>query len=151
MKLPEQGILLRIFIGESDRHERKPLYEAIVNKAKELDLAGATVLRGIMGFGAASRVHTAKLLRMSEDMPLVIEIVDSEEYIQRLLPFLHHMLHLGFLFCFHCLLLLLFCFALGKNQRTGNQQCGSQKKDLGWSKYFHDEWILIEFLVSLQK
>ncbi|MFN2179348.1 MAG: DUF190 domain-containing protein [Candidatus Promineifilaceae bacterium] len=95
MKLPEQGILLRIFIGESDRHERKPLYEAIVNKAKELDLAGATVLRGIMGFGAASRVHTAKLLRMSEDMPLVIEIVDSEEYIQRLLPFLDEVIDDG--------------------------------------------------------
>ena len=92
MKLPEDGVLLRIFIGESDRYERKPLYEVIVQKAKELDLAGAKVLRGIMGFGAASRVHTARLLRMSEDLPLVIEIVDSEAYIQRLLPFLEEVI-----------------------------------------------------------
>ena len=95
MKLPEDGVLLRIFIGESDRYNRKPLYEAIVQKAKELDLAGATVLRGIMGFGAASRVHTARLLRMSEDLPLVIEIVDSEAYIQRLLPFLDQVIEDG--------------------------------------------------------
>ena len=85
MKLPEDGILLRIFIGESDRNGWKSLYEQIVYKAKELDLAGATVVRGIMGFGANSRIHTAKLLRVSEDMPLIIEIVDSEEYIQRIL------------------------------------------------------------------
>ncbi|NCF67667.1 MAG: DUF190 domain-containing protein [Chloroflexi bacterium] len=89
MKLPENGLLLRIIIGESDRYGRKPLYEAIVHKAKELDLAGATVLRGIMGFGASSRLHTAKFLRLSDDLPLVIEIVDSEEYINRLLPFLN--------------------------------------------------------------
>lgn len=95
MKLPEDGILLRIFIGESDRHKWKPLYEAIVNKAKELDLAGATVVRGIMGFGANSRLHTAKLLRLSEDMPLIIEIVDSEEYINRLLPFLDEVIGEG--------------------------------------------------------
>jgi PII-like signaling protein len=88
MKLPEEGILLRIHIGESDRCGRKPLYEAIVHKAKELDLAGATVLRGIMGFGASSRLHTTKYLRLSSDLPLIIEIVDSEEYINRLLPFL---------------------------------------------------------------
>ncbi len=88
MKLPENGVLLRIIIGESDRHDRKPLYEAIVHKAKELDLAGATVLRGIMGFGASSRLHTAKYLRLSADLPLVIEIIDSEAYIDRLLPFL---------------------------------------------------------------
>jgi PII-like signaling protein len=88
MKLPEDGILLRIFIGEPDRYKWKPLYEAIVKKAKELDLAGATVVRGIMGFGANSRMHTSKLLRLSDDMPLIIEIVDSEEYINRLLPFL---------------------------------------------------------------
>jgi len=88
MKLPEDGIMLRILIGESNRYGRKPLYEAIVHKAKELDLAGATVLRGIMGFGASSRLHSTKFLRLSEDLPLVIEIVDSEEYINRLLPFL---------------------------------------------------------------
>lgn len=95
MQLPEEGVLLRIFIGESDRYGRKPLYEAIVVKAQELDLAGATVLRGIMGFGAASRLHTAKLLRLSEDLPLVIEIVDSEPYIARLLPFLEEMMEEG--------------------------------------------------------
>ena len=95
MKLPEDGILLRILIGESDRYGRKPLYEAIVHKAKELDLAGATVLRGILGFGASSRLHTTKFLRLSEDLPLVIEIVDSEEYIDRLLPFLDEVIGEG--------------------------------------------------------
>lgn len=95
MKLPEDGILLRIFIGESDRKGWKSLYEQIVYKAKELDLAGATVVRGIMGFSANSRIHTAKLLRVSEDMPLIIEIVDSEEYIQRILPFLDEVLQDG--------------------------------------------------------
>jgi len=95
MKLPEDGILLRILIGESDRHGHKPLYEAIVHKAKELDLAGATVLRGIMGFGASSRMHTAKFLRLSDDLPLVIEIVDSEAYIKRLLPFLEEVIGEG--------------------------------------------------------
>lgn len=88
MKLHEQGLLLRIFIGEADKYEGKPLYEAIVHKAKELELAGATVIRGITGFGARSKVHTTKFLRLSADLPLVVEIVDSEEYINRLLPFL---------------------------------------------------------------
>jgi PII-like signaling protein len=95
MKLPEDGVLLRILIGESDRHGRKSLYEAIVHKAKELDLAGATVLRGVMGFGASSRLHTTKYLRLSADLPLVIEIVDSEEYINRLLPFLDEVIGEG--------------------------------------------------------
>jgi PII-like signaling protein len=88
MKLPEQGMLLRIFVGESDHREGKPLYEWIVLKARELNLAGATVLRGIMGFGAHSRLHTAKVLRLSEDLPVVIEIVDTEENLQKLLPLL---------------------------------------------------------------
>ncbi len=88
MKLPEEGILLRIFIGEDDHYKGKPLYEAIVTKARELHLAGATVLRGVMGFGAASRIHTAKVLRLSEDMPMVIEITDTQEKIDELLPFL---------------------------------------------------------------
>ena len=95
MQLPEDGVLLRILIGESDRHERKPLHEVIVQKAKELDLAGATVLRGVMGFGASSRLHTAKYLRLSADLPLVIEIVDSEAYINRLLPFLDEVIGEG--------------------------------------------------------
>jgi len=88
MKLPEQGMLLRIFVGETDRYEGKLLYEAIVQKARSLHLAGATVLRGIMGFGAHSRMHTAKLLRLSEDLPIIIEIVDTEEKINALLPYL---------------------------------------------------------------
>lgn len=92
MKIPENGKLLRIFIGESDRWQHKPLYEAIVLKARELGLAGATVLRGPMGFGANSRLHTAKILRLSEDLPLIIEIVDSEAKINLLLPALDEML-----------------------------------------------------------
>ena len=88
MKLPEEGLLLRIFIGESDNYKGKPLYEQIVLKARELHLAGATVTRGIMGFGADSRMHTAKLLRLSEDLPVIIEIVDAEENLNKLLPFL---------------------------------------------------------------
>lgn len=88
MRLPEDGRLLRVFIGESDKADGRPLYEAIVLKARELDLAGATVLRGIMGFGADSRVHTAKLLELSEDLPVVVEIVDSGENLDRLMPFL---------------------------------------------------------------
>lgn len=88
MKLPEDALLLRVFIGESDRHNGKPLYEQIVLKARELNLAGATVLRGIMGFGADSRIHTAKLLELSIDLPVVVEIVDTEENINKLLPFL---------------------------------------------------------------
>src|SRR5437667_11095674 len=88
MKIPEQGKLLRIFIGESDRWHHQPLYEAIVLKGRELGLAGATVLRGPMGFGANSRMHTTKLLELSTDLPIVIEIVDSAEKIQGLLPFL---------------------------------------------------------------
>lgn len=88
MKLPEEGLLLRIFIGETDAYQGKPLYEAIVLKARELNLAGATVLRGIMSYGANSRIHTAKVLRLSEDLPLIIEIVDTEENINKILPFL---------------------------------------------------------------
>lgn len=81
-------MLLRILIGESDHYQGKALYEQIVLKARELNLAGATVIRGIMGFGADSRMHTAKLLRLSEDLPVVIELVDTEENLNKLLPFL---------------------------------------------------------------
>ena len=88
MKLPEECLLLRIFIGEADRYNGKPLYEQIVLTAKGLHLAGATVTRGIIGFGAASRIHTAKLLRLSEDLPVVVELVDTEENLNKLLPFL---------------------------------------------------------------
>jgi PII-like signaling protein len=92
MQLPHDAVLLRIFLGESDRWEHKPLYEAIVLKARESQLAGATVLRGSMGFGKSSRLHTAKILRLSMDLPLVIEIVDSEEKIQQFLPILDQMM-----------------------------------------------------------
>jgi PII-like signaling protein len=92
MQIPHDAVLLRIFIGESDRWEHKPLYEAIVLKAREQHLAGATVLRGPMGFGKSSRLHTAKILRLSMDLPLVIEIVDSEEKIQAFLPVLDKMM-----------------------------------------------------------
>jgi len=88
MKLPETGILLRIFIGESDSYKGHTLYEAIVSRARELHLAGATVIRGIMGFGASSRIHSTKLLTLSEDLPIIIEIVDTEEKIDLLMPFL---------------------------------------------------------------
>ncbi|MEJ2307634.1 MAG: DUF190 domain-containing protein [candidate division WOR-3 bacterium] len=87
-KLPEESVLLRIFIGESDKYKNKPLYEQIVLKARELNLAGATVLRGIMGFGADSRMHSAKLLNLSMDLPIVIEIVDTKENIDKILPFI---------------------------------------------------------------
>ena len=95
MQLPRNATLLRIFIGEDDRHDGKPLYEAIVMKAREMHLAGATVLRGPMGFGASSRLHTTKILRLSEDLPLVIEIVDSEDKINEFLPVLDGMMQSG--------------------------------------------------------
>src|SRR5205814_6695203 len=95
MEVPRDSLLLRIFIGESDRFEHKPLYEAIVLRAREMHLAGATVLRGPMGFGKSSRLHTAKILRLSMDLPLVIEIVDSEEKIQAFLPVLDKMMKGG--------------------------------------------------------
>ena len=97
MPLPREAVLLRIFIGESDRWGHQPLYEAIVLKARELHLAGATVLRGPMGFGQSSRLHTAKILRLSADLPLVIEIVDRPEKIQSFLPVLEPMLAGGLL------------------------------------------------------
>ncbi len=92
MQIPEDAVLLRIFIGESDRWEHRPLYEAIVCKARELHLGGATVLRGPMGFGKTSRLHTAKILNLSTDLPLVIEIVDSEDNINSFLPILDKMI-----------------------------------------------------------
>jgi len=95
MHLPEDAMLLRIFIGESDRWKHQPLYEAIVLKARELHLAGATVLRGSMGFGKSSRLHTAKILRLSMDLPLVIEIVDTEEKLNAFLPVLDEMMKGG--------------------------------------------------------
>jgi len=92
MHVPQDAVLLRIYIGESDRWEHRPLYEAIVLKAREAHLAGATVLRGPMGYGKSSRLHTAKILRLSLDLPLVIEIVDSAEKIRSFLPHLDKMI-----------------------------------------------------------
>jgi len=92
MQIPTEATLLRIFIGESDRWEHRPLYEAIVLKAREMHLAGATVLRGPMGFGQSSRLHTAKILRLSTDLPIVIEIVDSDQKINAFLPTLEKMI-----------------------------------------------------------
>jgi uncharacterized protein len=95
MKIPEDGYLLRVFVGESDRHGHVPLYEAIVLKARETGLAGATVLRGVMGFGRHSVMHTAKILRLSEDLPIIVEIVDSLEKIETFLPILDTMVSEG--------------------------------------------------------
>jgi uncharacterized protein len=95
MQLPSTGQILRIYIGESDCIHHKPLYEAIVLKAREMGLAGATVLRGAMGFGKTSRIHTAKLLNLSTDLPLIIEIVDSEAKITAFLPELDQMISGG--------------------------------------------------------
>ena len=86
MNIPESAMLLRIFLGESDQHEGRPLYEAIVLMARERQLAGATVLRGPMGYGRSSRLHTARILRLSEDLPIVVEIVDAEDKIKAFLP-----------------------------------------------------------------
>jgi uncharacterized protein len=95
MKLPEEAELLRIFIGESDKHDGKPLHEAIVEEARRQCLGGATVFRGVMGYGAHSRVHTSKVLRLSEDLPIIIEIVDSPEKIEDFLPALDEMMNEG--------------------------------------------------------
>jgi PII-like signaling protein len=88
MKESKTGYLLRVLIGEDDKYKGRPLYEQIVLKARELKLSGATVFKGIMGFGADSLIHTAKILQLSEDMPIVIEIVDTEQNINKILPFL---------------------------------------------------------------
>jgi PII-like signaling protein len=95
MGIPREGKLLRIFIGETDRWHGRPLYEAIVEEARQRGLAGATVWKGFMGFGAHSRVHTAKILRLSEDLPVVIEIVDAPEKIESFLPDLDAMIEEG--------------------------------------------------------
>lgn len=95
MKLPSEAELLRVFIGESDKHEGKPLYEQIVLAARRRGMAGATALRGVLGFGGHSRIHTAKILRLSEDLPMVVEIVDTPERIEAFLPELDEMIAEG--------------------------------------------------------
>ncbi len=95
MQLPKQAVLLRIFIGENAKFDGRPLYEAVVMKAREMQLAGATVLRGPMGFGKSSLIHTDKILRLSMDLPLVIEIVNSEDKVNAFLPVLDGMMDSG--------------------------------------------------------
>jgi uncharacterized protein len=95
MQVPKDAVLLRVFIGEDDKFEHRPLYEAIVLKAREMHLAGATVLRGPLGFGHSSHLHTTKILRLSQDLPLVIEMVDSQEKIDAFLPELDRMMSSG--------------------------------------------------------
>jgi uncharacterized protein len=95
MQVPKDAVLLRIFCGEDDKYEHLPLYEAIVLKARELQLAGATVLRGPIGFGHSTRLHTTKILRLSQDLPMVIEIVDAPDKIDAFLPMLDRMMGSG--------------------------------------------------------
>jgi hypothetical protein len=95
MNLPEEARLVRIFIGEDDRFDGKPLHEAIVEKARKSGIAGTTVLRGLLGFGAHSRIHTSKVLRLSQDLPIIIEIVDSKEKVDEFLPTLDEMIDEG--------------------------------------------------------
>ena len=95
MQPEQQATLLRLFIGERDRHGHQPLYEAIVTKAREQGLAGATVLRGLLGYGASSVLHTAKLVEISDDLPMVVEIVDAEEKIEKFLPLLDDLMASG--------------------------------------------------------
>jgi uncharacterized protein len=95
MQIPRDATLLRIFFGEDDKHDGLPLYEAIVLKAREMHLGGATVIRGNMGFGQSSRIHTTKILRLSQDLPLIVEIVDSKDKIDAFLPVLDQMMGSG--------------------------------------------------------
>jgi uncharacterized protein len=95
MQIPRDAVLLRVFFGEDDKHGHLPLYEAVVLKAREMNLAGATVLRGPMGFGHSSHIHTTKILRLSQDLPIVVEIVDSQEKIDTFLPTLDGMMSSG--------------------------------------------------------
>jgi uncharacterized protein len=95
MQLPRDAVLLRIYFGEDDKYERRPLFEAIVLKAREMQLGGATVLRGHIGFGHSSRIHTTKILRLSQDLPVVVEIVDSQQKIDAFLPVLDRMMSSG--------------------------------------------------------
>ena len=95
MQIPREAVLLRIFFGENDRFQRLPLHEAIVLKAREMHLGGATVLRGHIGFGHSSRIHTTKILRLSQDLPVVVEIIDSQEKIAAFLPVLDGMMSSG--------------------------------------------------------
>jgi PII-like signaling protein len=95
MQIPKDAVLLRIFLGENDHYQGRPLYEALVLKAREMHMGGATVLRGPMGFGHSSRLHTSKILRLSEDLPLVVEIVESDEKVKEFLEVIDPMMISG--------------------------------------------------------
>jgi PII-like signaling protein len=95
MDLPRESSLLRVIVGESEKFEGRPVYEALVIKARELNMAGATVTRGIMGYGKTSRIHTAKILEMSEDLPMIIEVVDTEDKLMNFIPVLEKMIRGG--------------------------------------------------------
>jgi PII-like signaling protein len=95
MQVPRDAVLLRVFFGEDDKYQHRPLYEAIVLKAREMQLAGATVMRGHIGFGESSHIHTTKILRLSQDLPVIVEIVDGREKIDRFLPVLDSMMTSG--------------------------------------------------------
>jgi PII-like signaling protein len=95
MQIPKDAVLLRVFLGEEDKFEHLPLHEAIVLKAREMHLAGATVLRGHIGYGHSSRIHTTKILRLSEDLPVIVEIVDAQDKINAFLPVLDRMMSSG--------------------------------------------------------
>ena len=97
MKIVEDDFLLRIFIGEDQKHHGKLLYETIIGKARELEMAGATVIRGIMGFGADKRIHTSKILDLTENLPVIVEIIDTEEKINQIIPFLDEVIEKGFM------------------------------------------------------
>ena len=97
MRLEGKCVLLRVFIGESDTYKGKPLYQAIIERARALGLSGGTVFKGMLGFGAHSKIHTAKILRLSEDLPIVVEIVDTEENLEKLMPFLDAVIQEGLL------------------------------------------------------
>lgn len=94
-KITSQAKRLRIYIGEKDKYKSRPLYQVLVEKAKELDMAGATVLRGLMGYGANSRIHSAKIVDLSSDLPILVEVIDSAEYIAKLMPFLDEVVQEG--------------------------------------------------------
>ena len=121
MKINTNGVLLRVFIGESDTFERQPLYEAIVHKVRELGLAGATVLRGTEGFGANSVVHKTSLLLMSKDLPIVIEIIDTEEKVQTLLPHLETMVKEGMITMEYVMILMYRHGREGEEERHGDK------------------------------
>lgn len=122
MKVETQGVLLRMFIGESDQYRGMPLYHAIVLKIRELGMSGATVLRGVEGFGAHSRIHTANILRLSQDLPIVIEVIDTEERIRRLVEYLDRMVPEGLLMTVEGVRIIRYARTPGEGKGTPGQE-----------------------------